>query len=140
MKANVKKIRKIRRFSEEFKKQLVSEYESGKYSVMDLVKLHSISSSNIYNWIYKYSQYNEKGYRMVEHTESSSKKIKELEEKIKSLEAIVGKKQIQIDFLETMIEVAKDELNIDIKKNYSTPPSNVSENVKKKRVLNECLI
>jgi predicted RNase H-like nuclease (RuvC/YqgF family) len=59
----------------------------------------------------------------VEHKSSSSKKVKDLEKRIKDLEAALGRKQIMIDYLETMMEVAKDELDIDIKKNYATPPS-----------------
>lgn len=59
--------------------------------------------------------------------DSSSHKVKNLEKKIKELEATVGRKQIMIDYLDTMIEVAKDEFKIDIKKNYSTPPSKGSK-------------
>ena len=132
MKANLKKIRKHRKFSDSFKLSLVKEFETGRYSVVELERLHDISDSLIYSWIYKYSKYNEKGYRMVEHTASSSKKVKELQDKIKSLEAIVGQKQIKIDFLEKMIDIAKEELDIDIKKNYSTPQSNTSEQIKTK--------
>ncbi len=131
MKANAKKIRKLRRFSEEFKKEIVNNFESGEYSVVELGKLHGISPVTIYNWIYKYSKYNRQGYRVVEHTENSNKKVKELTEKIKSLESIIGQKQIKIDFLEKMIDVAKEELEIDIKKNFSTPPSNGSDQTKK---------
>ena len=127
MKVNVQKIRKRRNFSETFKREIVDAFESGKFSVYELERLHGISNALIYKWIYKYSKYNQKGYRIVEHSESSSKKVKDLEAKIKSLEAIIGQKQIKIDFLETMIEVAKDELNIDIKKNYSTPQSQNSK-------------
>jgi len=132
MKANLKKIRKHRKFSDSFKLSLVKEFETGRYSVVELERLHDISDSLIYSWIYKYSKYNEKGYRMVEHTASSSKKVKELQDKIKSLEAIVGQKQIKIDFLEKMIDIAKEELDIDIKKNYSTPQSNTSNQTKTK--------
>ena len=67
----------------------------------------------------------------MEHKSSSYKKVKDLEKRIKDLEAALGRKQIMIDYLETMMEVAKDELNIDIKKNYATPPSKGS--VKKKK-------
>jgi transposase-like protein len=116
MKANIKTIRKIRRYSEEFKRQLVKEYEDGKYSVCQLEALHGISNASIYSWIYKFSTFNEKGYRIVEHKSSSKKKLSELETKIKELEAALGRKQIMIDYLETMMEVAKDELNVDIKK------------------------
>lgn len=123
MKANIKLLRKQRQYSEDFKKEIVSEFEAGKFSVLQLEKLHGISNPTIYKWIYKFSTFNEKGFRIVEMKDSSKNRVKELEKKIKELEQIVGRKQIMVDYLETMIEVAKDELNIDIKKNYSTQPS-----------------
>jgi len=89
-----------------------------------------IRNALLYRWIYKYSTFNEKGYRIVEHKKSSQKKVQALEAKIKDLEAALGRKQIQIDYLETMMDVAKEELNIDIKKNYATPPSKDSANNK----------
>jgi len=123
MKTSIRAIRKRRQYSEEFKRSLVSDYESGKYSVCQLEKLHGISNTSIYSWIYKFSTFNTKGYRVVEKNKSTLEKVKELEKKIKDLEQTVGRKQIMIDYLETMMDVAKDELNIDIKKNYGTPPS-----------------
>lgn len=132
MRKNLKSIKKKRSYSEDFKKQLVKEFETGKFSVPELEKLHQISNSSIYSWIYKYSNFNSKGYRIVENKTSSTKKIKELEQKIKDLEAMVGRKQIKIDYLETMMQVAKQELDIDIKKNFSTPQSEYSKQGKKK--------
>lgn len=123
MKVNKQSIRKTRRYSEEFKQKLVKDFESGKYSVMELSKLHGIHNQSVYNWIYRYSTFNEKGYRIVEMKDSSTKKMRELEQRIKDLESTVGRKQIKIDYLEQMIEVARDELDIDIKKNFNTPPS-----------------
>ena len=123
MKANLRRIRKHRRYSEAFKRQVVADFESGKYSVYELEKLHGIGNPTIYKWIYKFSTFNTKGYRIVEHKNSSEKKVKALEQQIKELQAALGRKQIEIDYLETMMEVAKEELNIDIKKNYATPPS-----------------
>ena len=64
--------------------------------------------------------------------ESSNKKLKDLEQKVKNLEQIVGKKQIMIDYLEKMMEIAKDELDIDIKKNFNTSQSAGSGKTKKK--------
>lgn len=123
MKANIKLLRKCRHFTEEFKLSLIKEYESGRFSVRQLGSLHSIKPQVIYHWIHKFSIFNEKGTRIVEMTTSSSKKLNELERKVKELESIVGQKQIQIDYLEKMMEIAKDELDIDIKKNFGTPPS-----------------
>lgn len=127
MKSNLKVLRKNRIYSDEFKRELVKEYESGRFSVLQLEKLHGVSDVSIYNWIYKFSKFNEKGIRVVEMRESSGKKLKALEQKIKDLEQIVGKKQIKIDYLEKMIDIAKDEFEIDIKKNFNTPQSNGSE-------------
>ena len=45
---------------------------------------------------------------------------------------MVGQKQMAIEYLEKMIELAKTELNIDLKKNYSLPQSNGSNPIKKK--------
>lgn len=132
MKANVKQIRKHRRYSEEFKKEIVSFFESGKFSVLQIERLYGIDNVLIYRWIYKFSTFNEKGFRVVEMKESNIDKVKELEQKIKELEQAVGQKQIKIDYLEKMMEIAKTELNIDIKKNFSTPQSTGSESTKKK--------
>jgi transposase-like protein len=132
MRANIRLINKQRKYTKEFKESIVKEFESGKLSVYQIVKLHNISSSVIYRWIYKFSTFNEKGFRVIEMKASSITKLKELEQKIKELEQAVGQKQIKIDYLEKMIDIAKEELKIDIKKNYSTPQSTGSEVTKKK--------
>lgn len=132
MKANIRLISKRRRFSEDFKKSIVNDFESGKFSVLQLERLHKIKGQIIYRWIYKYSNHNERGQRIVEMKDSSTQKLKALEHKIKELERTVGQKQIQIDYLEKMIDIAKDELDIDIKKNSNTPQSSGSATTRRK--------
>lgn len=90
---------------------------------MEISKLYSINPVIIYRWIYKYSTYNMKKVRIVELEESSTQKVKELQNRIKELERVVGLKQLNIDLLEKMIELAQTELDIDIKKNYSNMQS-----------------
>ena len=132
MEANLKQIRKHRQYSEEFKKGIVAIFEKGKFSVLQLEKLYGVSNAIIYSWVYKYSKFNEKGCRIVEMENSSQNKLKELAKKVKDLEQMVGQKQITIEYLEKMIELAKTDLNIDIKKNYSSLPSVGSDQSKKK--------
>ena len=132
MRANLKKLRKRRVFADEFKQSLVKEFDTGQFSVNELGRLHGIANSAIYRWIYKFSTFNQKGYRIIEMKDSSKKKLKDLEQKIKNLEQIVGQKQIMIDYLEKMMEIAKDELDIDIKKNFNTSQSTGSGKTKKK--------
>jgi transposase-like protein len=125
-------IRTPRKFTEDFKRQVVKEYESGTFSVRQLGRLYGLANQQIYSWIYKFSIFNEKGYRIVEAKDSSAIKLKEMEERIKELERSIGQKQIKIDFLEKMIDIAKSDLNIDIKKNYDTSQSAGSGKTRKK--------
>ena len=131
MRAKVTEIRKQREFSEEFKRSIVDAFERGEFSVYQLSKLYGIANPLIYNWIYKFSTFNEKGCRIVEMKDSQQNKLKELSKKVKELEQIVGQKQIAIDYLEKMIELAKTDLNIDLKKNYNSKPSAGSNATKK---------
>jgi transposase len=129
-----KKVRLIskRIFNEEFKKARIKEYESGKFTVSELSRLFKINRNVIYSWVYKYSAYNKKSIKVVEMSQSSTKKLKDLELRIKELEQIVGQKQLKIDYLEKMIDIAKEELNIDIKKNSNILPLVGSRKTSKK--------
>ena len=131
MKANLTKIRKSRRYSEEYKRKVVKDFEKGNFSVLELSRIHHIHFQTIYNWINKYSA--QSGLvEIVEMKNSSTKKLKDLESRIKELERAVGQKQLYIDYLEKMMEIAKDDLGVDIKKNFGTPPSNGSEKTRNK--------
>jgi transposase-like protein len=120
-------------FSEEFKKARVKEYESGKFTVNELGRLFGLQPKVIYRWIYKYSVYNKKSVKVVEMKDSATRKLKELDAKIKELEQIVGQKQIKIDYLEKMIDLAKEEFDIDIKKNSGTLQSGGFNETNKKQ-------
>lgn len=115
------KSRKI--YSEDFKLKIVKFYETGEHSVCELEKIYDISNPTIYKWIYKYSKYNKKSVKVVEFKNSEMSKINEMQARIAELEQALGQKQMNIDYLEKMIELAKQEYDIDIKKNSNTPQS-----------------
>ena len=129
---NGKRIKRYRRYSEEFKLKIVREYESGKYSVYEMEKIYDITNKSIYSWIYKYSEYNKKSIQVVEMKDSQADKVKKLEARIQELERFVGQKQMKIDYLEKMIDLAKEHYDIDIKKNSDTPQSGGSKIIEKK--------
>jgi transposase len=126
-------LRSHRLFTEEFKKARVKEYETGEFTTGEMSRLYGIQQSLFYRWVYKYSIYNKKKIRIVEMEDSSYKKVKDLQERIKELERVVGQKQLNIEFLEKMIEIAKEQYGIDIKKNFNTPPSGGSGSITKKQ-------
>lgn len=59
----------------------------------------------------------------MESKNSSSEKLKQQEKLIKELERVIGQKQIQIDYLEKMIEIASQKLDYNIKKTLPANPS-----------------
>ena len=64
---------------------------------------------------------------MVENKDSSGTKVKALEARVKELEGAVGRKQMNIDYLEKLIELAEAKLGVDIKKKCTTQPLAGSE-------------
>ena len=128
----IKTVKLKRKFSEEFKKLRVQEYERGDYTAIQLGRMYQIGPASIYNWIYKYSNLNQKKVLVVESKNSSSEKLKDFEKRIEELERIVGQKQIKIEYLEKLIEIAGNDYQIDIKKNSDTPQSNGSVKTEKK--------
>ena len=128
---NGRRVKRFRRFSEDFKLKLVKSYESGEFSVGEMAKIYDINPQSIYRWIYKYSKYNKQSIQVVEMKDSQANKMKQMEARIKELERTVGQKQMNIDYLEKMIELAKEHYDIDVKKNSNTLHYGGSKNIKK---------
>ena len=126
-----KRVKRYRRFSEDFKLKIVNGYESGEFTVSEMGKMYDIRPQVIYRWIYKYSKYNKQSIQVVEMKDSQAHKMKQLEARIKELEQAVGQKQMNIDYLEKMIDLAKEHYDIDIKKNSNTLHCGGSKNIKK---------
>jgi transposase len=113
-----------RYFSEDFKRKKVREVESRVTTIRELSREYSVSETAIYKWIYKYSGMRKKGIKMVVEAKSDTRKIQQLKEMLKEAETAVGQKQIMIDFLEKMIELAEQEYGVEIKKKFSLGRSN----------------
>jgi predicted RNA-binding protein YlqC (UPF0109 family) len=64
---------------------------------------------------------------MVVEMESEAKKTIELSARIAELERIIGQKQLTIDYLDKLIELAGHHYEIDLKKTFVTPPSSGSK-------------
>jgi len=124
MKKSVQKLRSNRIFSEQFRRSRVEEYESGEMTVLEIARTYGVSSQSVYRWIHQYSVYEQQGLKIVEHSQSKSRQIEQLKKQLAEMERLLGRKQIQVEYLEEMIELAREEHGIDLKKNSDTPPSN----------------
>ena len=110
-----------RTFSEDFKRSKVKEILEKKLKISELCRLYEVSYQSVYNWIYKYSP-STPGTKMVVEMESESKKALELQKVVAELERKVGQKQLHIDYLEKLIEIASTNLGYDLKKNTELKP------------------
>ena len=106
-----------RHFSGAFKREKVKEIEKGVLSIAVLCKLHSISRTTVYKWIYLYSGI-EKGVKTVVQMESEQHKTLYLQQRLGELERIIGQKQMEIDYLSKALEISSEELGYDLKKKY----------------------
>jgi transposase len=122
----------IRYFGEKFKKDIVRKIERNEFSVSEVSNLYNVSKTSVYNWVYQYSILYQKGYVQIIEPMSSSKKLKDLQTRIKALEQIVGQKQIKLEYLEKLIEIAEKDYDIDIVKKKGLRPSSGSGKTDKK--------
>ena len=127
-----KRIQTPRRYSEDFKRKLVADYEQGLMSVAQMERHYGVRGAVIYRWIYKYSTYQTKQVRIVELKESQTDRIAQLEAQIKQLQQALGSKQMQLDYLEQLLELARQEYGVDLKKNSSIPPYGGSKSIRNK--------
>jgi transposase len=124
-------LRASRVFSEALKKKVVKDIELGRASVLAASREYSVSLQAIYQWLNKYSRHLQTSKRIVVEMQSESYKSRELEKRIQELEAALGRKQLEVDFLNKMIELGSEQTGVDIKKKFSTPPSTGSGSTKK---------
>ena len=129
MKSNLS-LRQVRIFSEPLKKQVVRDIESGKMSVLAVSREYQVSFQSVYGWLNKYSRHLQSSQRIVVEMKSENAKSKELEKRIKELEAALGRKQLEVDYLNKMIEIGSEEIGVDLKKKFGTPPSSGSGSIK----------
>ena len=81
---------KQRKFSTEFKRQVVEEYLSGVSTAAQLCRRHSISSGLLYHWRKQF---------IKNSFEADSAKEAALEERIGQLEQALGKAHLENEFL-----------------------------------------
>lgn len=120
---NKRKLNQKRHFSEQVRRHVVDEFRAGKYTVKELADLYVCSTKTIYRWIHTYSPADQPQIKVIDMADSPDQKVQALHNRIAELERALGQKQITIDLLEKMVEVAEEEYDLDLKKNCSGRPS-----------------
>lgn len=110
--------RKLRRtFSTAFKKEKVELYEHGKITVKELSDIYEVSGTAVYKWIKKFSKLKNSERIVVEKISEEHKNI-ELHKRIRDLEGIIGRKQLELDYYKSVVETVSEENGEDLEKKY----------------------
>ncbi len=112
------KINQKRSFSEELRKQIVGQIERKELRIAEVSREYQVSKAAIYNWLYRYSSTLKKGTRMVMEKDSQEKTTQELKNRIKELEAALGRKSMEADLFRVIVDLASDEYKTDLKKTF----------------------
>lgn len=128
MKKRALRIQRI--FSEELRKEVVARVVSGHLSIAQASRDYDVSGQSIYNWLNKYSRNLKRGTRIVMEKDSVDKKISDMQQHIRELEAALGRKSLESDLYRTIVEAASKEFKTDLKKNYG---NKLSPNAKEKK-------
>ena len=119
----------IKRYSEAFRKTVVKEYEAGE-SVTSLRQRYGIGGVHtINNWVKKYGIAGLRHEVVIMQRADEKRREKELEARVKELEAALAQLTIDKLMLETTLEVAGELYGEDFKKKYA--PKSLNESISK---------
>ena len=129
-----KQKKELSKYSEAFKWQVVQEVLSGKLTKERARVAYGIKSNcAILYWMRKYS--GNEDYRHIHSLTTNlpgmhnNKEQNELKRQIKQLQEELRRANLRADLWQKMIEVAEEQLQIDIKKKYGAQPSKPSDEV-----------
>jgi transposase len=113
---------KVNRYTDEFKYKVVQEYLNTDLSQLALLKKYGIRGSTcILNWMRKFGleKPNDEQIKILQAMSKASEKTlyeRELEKKVKELEQLLEHEKLRTTALNTMIDIAEQELKISIRK------------------------
>jgi transposase len=116
----------IRRYSEAFKRSIVAEVESGRYTVLEAAAFHQIHFSTVYLWLKKLGGADSQTRIMRIEMPNERNRIKELEKEKHALESALAQAHLKIVLLESTLEVLEEKTGTKVKKKTDTPLSSKS--------------
>jgi len=118
-----------KQYSLSFKQKVIKEIESGKLTKEGARKLYGIGGGSLINsWIKKFGKLHLLNKIVRVELKDEVSRLKQLEKEKKDLESALAQAHLKLIVLETVIDVAEDELGIDLKKNLK--PGSLSKAAK----------
>ena len=113
----------IRRYSESFKLQLLSELSKGKYTKREMSRIYDVPPSSINDWINKYERKDLMNKRVMIETAGETTRLKVLQDELDLLKKLLIKKDLEQLANDSYLEVAAKNLGYnsveELKKNLN---------------------
>lgn len=120
---------RVIRYSLSFKQQIVQEIETGGSSVEAIRRRYNIGGSDtIRQWLRKFGRNHLLNKVIRIETMEDQDRLKQLEQENKRLKLALADAHLAKDFLETLVELANDHYQTDLKKSFGDKES---KNLKK---------
>lgn len=117
-----------KRYSLSFRQKVVDEIERGKITVNQARYLYDIGGGQtIQKWIKKLGKLHLLNKVVRIELKDEVSKLKQLEKEKKELESALAQAHLKLVTYETIIEIAEEELGVDLKKNLKRGSSNSAE-------------
>ena len=115
---NAERNRVTYKYSLAFKQKVVRDIEEGKFNKHEARKIYDIKGgSTIYSWIRKFGKLHLLNKVVRVEMKDEQSKLKQLEKEKKELESALAQAHLKLLAYESLIEVAEENLGIDLKKN-----------------------
>lgn len=107
--------RRLRRFSEEFKREQVQLIESGARTIAQVSRLFEVKAQNVREWVKKFGTKKLPEVVIIQ-TQEEVNRIKELEREIGKLKGIIGDLHVELLYKNEVVSIAKEKLGSDFEK------------------------
>lgn len=110
-----------RRYSDAFRRKVVDEIERGELSISQAQRLYDIGgNTTIQRWIIVLGKNHLLAKRVRIEMPKEIDRLKRLEAEKKELESALAKAYLRVMSLESMLELAGEEVGVDLLKKYAT--------------------
>ncbi len=110
-----------KQYSLSFKQKVITEIENGKLTREGARKLYGIGGGTVINgWIKKFGKLHLLNKVVRIELKDEVSKLKQLEKEKKELESALAQAHLKLIVYESIIEVAEEELGVDLKKNLKS--------------------
>lgn len=101
-----------------FKRRVAREYLDTGQSLAQVAMKFGITRSDVSNWKKRFSSELAERPNEIQMTEQEKAEMKVLQKQLKDLEKRLKQEQIRNFALETLVDLAKEEMGIDLRKNF----------------------